>query len=46
MLHLPKNKIVSAVLYAVKVAPILRKECDTPFKEAQLQSIWKGTPLN
>ena len=30
----------------LKVAPILWKECYIPFKEAQLQSIWKGTPLN
>ena len=30
----------------LKVTPILRKECDSHFKETQLQFICKGTPLN
>jgi len=43
---LTKKKHDLSCPLCLKVAPILRKECDTPFQEAQLQSIWKGTPLN
>ena len=32
--------------FCFKVTPIFGKEYDTPFKEAQLPSIWKGTPAN
>ena len=43
---LTKKKHDLSCPLCLKVAPILRKECDSHFKETQLQFICKGTPLN